>query len=177
MQINVTGRHFTVTDSIKEYVRGKLLKLDRYFDKIIEAHIILSVEKYRHDVEITLVTKGNNIKVSAESEDMYASIDKAVDKIQRRLKRYSGRLKDHGPKLESYSSNNVLTERAGSLSEDSRPTLVSRRKSEMKPMSVDEAILQMGMTRTEFLVFRNAATNKVNVIYRRKDGNYGLIET
>lgn len=177
MQINVTGRHFAVTEPIKKYIQEKLLKLDRYSGKIIEVHITLSVEKYRHDVEITLLTKGSPIKVSAESEDMYASVDKALDKIQTRLKRYAEKLKRHNTKHGQQSAVDFRQRPQVSSSVDSGQKLVRAREFSVKPMSVEEAGLQMGLTTNTFLVFRNAATDKINVIYRRKDGNYGLIET
>ncbi|MCK4249315.1 MAG: ribosome-associated translation inhibitor RaiA, partial [Candidatus Omnitrophica bacterium] len=94
MQISITGRHFTVTEPIKEYIEEKFLRLDKYKDKIIEAHVILSVEKYRHHAEISLAAKGSNIIVNAESENMYASIDKVLGKIQTKIRRRSERLKE-----------------------------------------------------------------------------------
>ena len=177
MQISITGRHFTITEPIKEYLEEKFLKLDKYKDKMIEAHVILSVEKYRHHAEISLATKGSNIIVNAESENMYASIDKVLGKIQTKLRRRSERLK--GRSLKNIQEFAGFSESdSPALDEDSsEPKLVSRRKIGLKPMSVDEAGLQMGLNNNNFLVFRNAGTSRVNVIYRKADSNYGLIET
>ncbi len=177
MQISITGRHFTVTEPIKEYIEEKFLRLDKYKDKIIEAHVILSVEKYRHHAEISLAAKGSNIIVNAESENMYASIDKVLGKIQTKIRRRSERLKERS--LKNIREFAGFSEGDSSfLDEDSsKPKLVGRRKIGLKPMSVDEAVLQMGLNNNNFLVFRNAGTSQVNVIYRKEDSNYGLIET
>ena len=175
MQISITGRHFTVTEPIKEYVEEKFLRLDKYKDKIIEAHVILSVEKYRHHAEASLTTKGSKIILNAESDDMYASIDKVLGKIQTKIRRRSDKLKERSLKnIQEFAdlSNEPLLDE-----ESSESKLVSRSKIGLKPMSVDEAVLQMRLNNNNFLVFRNASTSQVNVIYRKADNNYGLIET
>ena len=98
MQINITGRHFEVTEAMKAYINEKLSRLNRYFDHIIEAHTVLSIEKYRHKAEVTLLVKRVSIFTSEKSNDMYTSIDKVMDKMERKLRRYKTKLKGHSQK-------------------------------------------------------------------------------
>ena len=177
MQITTTFRHIEPSDALKAYAEEKLERVRKYIDEPITAQVFLAVEKIRHSVDITITAKGITIKASEETNDMYAAIDMVLDKIERQLQRYKERLKEHKPSAES-------TERlflksiveAESIETRSEPVIIKSSTFSIKPMSVDEAVMQMDLLHKDFLVFTNAGNDAINVIYRRKDGNYGLIE-
>jgi putative sigma-54 modulation protein len=198
--IQVTGRHVSVTDAMKEYCRRRLAGLHLDYPKIIEVQMILDVEKYRHMAEVILHCSNHiTLEASTESDDMYASIDQVVDKIARQMRKYKTRLmRHHRPRrhavrhLEekvlrwewSEAPEEVVEAVQQSAPENgevqqpesSGPQVVHSEKYPVKPMFIDEAVLQMEMSSKQFLVFLNAKTEKVSVIYRRKNGDFGLIE-
>src|SRR6266481_4244628 len=171
--IQVTGRHVSVTDAMKEYCRRRLACLHLDYPKIIEVQVILDVEKYRHTAEVILHCSNHiTLEASAESDDMYASIDLVVDKIARQMRKYKTRLmRHHRPRRHGirHLEETVLPDQSG-------PQVIHSEKYPVKPMFIDEAVLQMEMSSKQFLVFLNAKTEKVSVIYRRKSGDFGLIE-
>lgn len=177
MQITTTFRHLEQSDALKSYVEEKLERVKKYIDEPISAQIYFTVEKIRHIVEITLTAKGVTIKASEATNDMYASIDAVVDKIERQLRRYKERLKGHKPASEAKPREGKKTiVQAESLDQQQSPVVIRSEPIFIKPMSVEEAVMQMDLMHKEFLVFTDAATENINVIYRRKDSNYGLIE-
>jgi putative sigma-54 modulation protein len=193
--IQVTGRHVSVTEAMKEYCRRRLACLHLDYPKIIEVQILLDVQKYRHTAEVILHCSNHiTLEASAESDDMYVSVDEVVDKIARQMRKYKTRLMRHHrprkhtirhldetvlrwewveevPETESETIGKQETE--ANLSE---PTVIHSEKYPVKPMFIDEAVLQIEMSSQQFLVFLNAKTERVNVIYRRKNGDFGLIE-
>jgi putative sigma-54 modulation protein len=177
MQIAVTFKHMEVSQPVRSYVEEKLARVKKYIEEPIDAMVVLSVEKkIRHSAEVTLVAKGVTIKGSEETNDMYAAIDAVVDKIERQLKRYKEKLKNHKPSTggrERQVQKTVLA--AESIDEGQEPVIIQTRSFPVKPMAVEEAVMQMDLLNKEFLVFTDAATEEINVVYRRKDGNYGLI--
>lgn len=177
MQIAVTFRHMDASEPVRAYVEEKLLRVKKYFDEPIDAQVALSVDKkIRHNVEVTLVAKGVTIKGSEETSDMYAAIDLVVDKIERQLKRYKEKLKDHKPSAERGREVQKTVISAESIEEGaSEPTIIRSRSFSVKPMGVEEAVMQMDLLHKDFLVFTDANSAEINVVYRRKDGNYGLI--
>ncbi|HEY5974350.1 MAG TPA: ribosome-associated translation inhibitor RaiA [Geobacteraceae bacterium] len=177
MQISTTFRHMEPSEALKSYAEEKLERVKKYIDEPIIAQVYLSVEKIRHIVEITLNAKGVTIKASEATNDMYASIDAVVDKIERQLRRYKERLKDHKPAVEGRPRPAQKTiVQAESVEQQLEPVVIKSEPIFIKPMSVDEAVMQMDLMHKEFLVYTDATTENINVIYRRKDGNYGLIE-
>jgi putative sigma-54 modulation protein len=197
--IQVTGRHVNITEAMKEYCRRKVAGLHLDYPKIIEAQVILDVQKYRHLAEVILHCSNHiTLEASSESEDMYASIDQVIDRIGRRMRKYKTRLmqkhrpRRHGvqhleeqvlrwewldrinqePEPNGAEANAEMAEPA----ETHGPEVVQTERYPVKPMFVDEAVLQMEMSNKQFLVFLNAKTEKVNVLYRRKAGDFGLIE-
>jgi ribosome hibernation promoting factor len=196
--IQVTGRHVSVTEAMKEYCRRKMTGLHLDYPKIIELQVILDVQKYRHIAEVVLHCNNHiTLEASSESEDMYASIDQVVDKIARQMRKYKTRLmRQHRPRRHTIrhveekvlrwdwldqvdqAPNHANGAEALHDSESDSPeaSVVHSEKYTVKPMFVEEAVLQMEMTPMQFLVFLNAKTEKVNVIYRRKSGDFGLIE-
>ncbi len=190
--VKVTGRHLTITPAIHDYVTRKIEALHLDYPRIIEAHVILEVEKYRHSAEVILVCS-NHITIEAceETNDMYAAIDAVVDKVQRQMLKYKTRLmKKHRPRkdivhhLEEHvleaepvalhgknGSNDVSEE-----DEEHHHPVVRTERYPVKPMFIDEAVLQLEMSHRQFLVFMNPRSSRMNVLYRRKSGDFGLIE-
>jgi len=176
MKIIFKGKHIEVTDAMRNYIEKRLSKIERHFDHILEVIVTLSVEKSRQIIEVTLQTNRALIRAEEETGDMYASIDKVVDKLERQIKKY---------KEKYFQKPHPGTEKAGLANkeidaEDNEPDkiakIVKTKRFAIKPMSVEEAAMQMDLLGHNFFVFANDNTNKVNVLYKRKDGNFGLIE-
>lgn len=176
MRISVTFRHLDPSEALKDYVRQKLSKVRKYFDGHIEANAVLSVEKFRKIAEVTVTSGRFTVNCTEETEDMYQSIDKVVDKVERQVKRQRQKVaRRKGPDPDRVEFERQV---AREESMDWEERIVKTDNIFAKPMSLEEAVLQMDLNKgAEFLVFSNASTRKVNVLYRRKDGNFGLIET
>ncbi|MCD6580323.1 MAG: ribosome-associated translation inhibitor RaiA [Desulfuromusa sp.] len=177
MQIAVTFRHMESSDAIRSYVEEKLARVKKYIDEPIDAQVVLSVQKkINHRAEVVMVAKGLTMKSTETKDDMYAAIDLMVDKIERQLKRYKDKLKKHkgGTGIQRQFDKTIYT--AVSVDEGSdKPEIIRSHSFFVKPMSVEEAVMQMDLLNKEFLVFTDDNSEEMNVVYRRKDGNYGLI--
>jgi len=177
MQVIITGRHMEVTNALREYVTTKIEKLGKYLN-ILEAHVILSVEKYRHTAEVTIQAKRTKIHGQEETGDMYQAIDTVIDKIEKQIKKRKEKITSRRPKsvgeAGSPALGSVEPEVSGGLLPP--PRVIRAEKFAVKPMSLDEASLQMELSQDGFLVFLNQETDQINVLYKRDDGNYGLIE-
>jgi putative sigma-54 modulation protein len=178
MDITMTGRHLDVTPAIKDYAARRVAQIGIDFPRMLSAHFILEVDKFRHIAEL-VVQCGNHITIEARdvSEDLYASIDGVVDKVARQMRKYKTKIQNHRPRSHDalHLDEHVLTH---DLHEDEGTHQVVRtEKFAIKPMSVGEAVLQLELLGPrQFLVFFNADNRKVNVLYRRKNGDFGLIE-
>jgi putative sigma-54 modulation protein len=177
METTFTGRHVDITPAIREYAEKKLDHIGIDFPRILNAHYILEVDKFRHIAELVLQC-GNHITIEARevSEDLYASIDCVVDKVARQMRKYKTKIQRHRPRkaVLFHVEERVLTH---DLHEDEGTAqVVHTEQFAIKPMFVDEAVLQLELSESHFLVFLNAESEKVNVIYRRKKGDFGLIE-
>jgi putative sigma-54 modulation protein len=170
VQMYLTGRNLEVTEALRRYAEEKVGRLQKYLDRITSAHIVLSIEKYRQIVEVTLQVRDLTIRGEEITEDLYASIDRVVEKLERQLQKYKGKIMAQGNRSMRTSSPMVTAE------ETEGPRVVKTKRFAIKPMSLDEAILQMELLNHSFYVFRNAQTDEVNVLYRRHEGNFGLIE-
>ncbi|MGQ9569746.1 MAG: ribosome hibernation-promoting factor, HPF/YfiA family [Thermodesulfovibrionales bacterium] len=170
MNIIVTGRHFEVTDALRRYAERKIKKFVRYFSNITEAIVTLSIEKYRHKAEVLLKVNGYLIQAEGITGEIYSSIDEVVEKLERQVKKYKEKLVSHrkGEKRTSTAGSVTPPEETGKI--------IKNKRFELKPMSEDEAIMQMDLLDKDFFIFTNENTGNINVIYRRKDGNFGLIE-
>lgn len=177
MQVTTTFRHMEPSDSLKSYAEEKLERVKKYIDEPIVAQVFLTVEKIRHSAEVTITAKGITIKAAEETNDMYAAVDAVVDKIERQLRRYKERIKAHKPVSDTRERlvQKSIVE-AESIEQQKEPVIIKTKTFSIKPMSVEEAVMQMDLLHKDFLVYTEAATENINVIYRRKDGNYGLIE-
>jgi putative sigma-54 modulation protein len=175
MKFIVSGKNIEVTEALRDRAIKKLSRLERFFSPETEAHVTLSVEKIRQIVEVTIPYKGMIFRAEVANEDMYASIDKAIDILERQIRKNKTRLEK---KLRdgAFVAGTVPANTEAAVEEESEFKIVRSKKFAIKPMDVEEAILQMNLLGHEFFVFSNADTNLVNVVYRRKDGNYGLIE-
>lgn len=170
MKITVRGKGTQVTNALKEYVEKRIGRLDKFFIENTEAQVTLTVEKDRHVVEVTIPVNGYIIRGEEETGDMYASIDLVVDKLEKQIEKYKTKL---ARRVKNGSLKDFVGKNDSSLEE---PKIVRTKSFSIKPMPPEEAILQMNLLGHSFFVFSNAETDQVNVVYRRKDGNYGLIE-
>jgi putative sigma-54 modulation protein len=168
MNIIITRRHLELTDNLKEYAKGKIKKFKKYLNNITEAAITLSVEKYRHKAEVLLKANGLMIQAESVTGEMYSSIDEVVEKLERQVKKYK-------EKWISYRKGEEKTP-AALKSEESFPVIIKKKSFDIKPMSAEEAAMQMELLDKNFFVFTNASSGSINVLYRRKDGNFGLIK-
>jgi putative sigma-54 modulation protein len=171
MKLEMTARNLEISDDLRTYVEKKLSKIGKFSDKSAPAQVVLKNEKGRYIVEITLPFDGMFVRGEEATGDIYSSLNLAVEKIERQLNKYRTRLQRR--KREGRAQVRSLPEEAAGANE---PGLVRVKRFNIKPMPVEEAILQMNLLGHDFYVFTNAETERVGVVYRRKDGNYGLIE-
>ena len=172
MRIKITGRNIELTDGIKDAVEDKLNKLEKYFTPDTDVYVTLSVEKERQKVEVTIPMKGNYIRSEQVSNDMYVSIDMAVDLLERMIRKYKTKISKYG-KGEVKFNDEFMEE---DVDNHETVTVTKSKRFAIKPMDVEEACVQMELLGHSFFVFRNADTFEVNVVYKRKDKTYGLIE-
>lgn len=173
MILNFTGKNVEVTEALKDVTNKKLKRLDKYFQKDVVGNVVYSVERNWKIIEITINLPGTILRVEESSDDMYTSIDKAIDVLERQIRKYKTRLQKRNQTGETIRFENVIPLKEN---EDEKPRIVKTKRFGMKPMSVEEAVLQMELLRHNFFVFMNADSEEVSVVYKRKDGNYGLIE-
>ncbi len=172
MQVNVIGRHIEITDALRQYATEKFNRLDKYLPKLVQVVITLSVvKKVHHIAEASIKSNGVLIQASEETEEMYSAIDLLIEKIERRVRRYKEKLVDH-----KHQTGKTEAAAASSHPEDRIPQIIKTKRFDLKPMQPEEAVMQMELLDKDFFIFSNATSGQVNVIYKRKDGNVGLIE-
>ena len=171
MQISVTFKNIDASGPLKAYVSEKLNKFDRYLHNPAEANVVLSVEKHRHLAEITIIGDRLTINGTEETEDMYSAIDMVLDKLEKQIKK--GKQKQRGRRA---AASRGRSDAAQTHPRDDAAPRVHMENIEYKPMDTEEALLQMALIDDPFLVFTNARSGRVNVLYRRSDGDYGLIQ-
>ena len=180
MRLELTGRHVTITPTLRQLVEGQLARLDRVLNNsAISCQTVLTREKYRHHVEMTLHARGEHFMHGVGSaRDWDASVREAVEKIEHQVKKLKGKWKERKRRGTSVGKAAApIAEGPPVPPEDGQPVRIIRaRRYMVKPMSVDEAALEVGDGTEAFIVFRNATTDAVNVLFRRPDGNLGLIE-
>ena len=170
MKYNIRGNKIDVTEAINDYLESKLSKVEKYFDKDVEAKAIISARGREQKVEVTIWSGKYNVRAEEVNEDLYSAIDLVVDKLERQLKRYKSKLndkkvikEDYVPEIEEYF-------------EEEDQKVVRRKEVFLKPIDDEEAITQMELLGHTFFVFKNVETDKINVVYKRNDGDYGIIE-
>ncbi len=178
MAINVRGKNLDITPALKDYVEKRVKKVTKYFDKTGDITVILNVEKGRHQsgsfhhVEVTVPVNGLLLRGEESTPDMYASIDQVMDKIERQIEKYKTKLekKFRGGGFRADVASTVA------LPEPDEDTIVRTKRFSVKPMDPEEAVLQMNLLNHDFYMFLNMETEQVNVVYRRRDGRFGLLE-
>jgi putative sigma-54 modulation protein len=188
LPVRVQGKHMAVTEALRQYATAKLAKLPKHFDHIQDAQVVLSVARNRsvgraQVVEVTVWCDGLVLRAEEHSDDMYASIDRAVEKLERQIEKYRSRIIEkrrldasRQRRRDHRSAEAALRAGPAPAASGDGPRVVRMKRFAMKPMTAGEAVLQMELLGHAFFVFRNAATQQVNVLYKRLDGDYGLIE-
>src|SRR6056297_1983216 len=176
INIAITGKNIKITDAIRKYVTEEVNGLEKYFENIIGAHVILIVEKERKIAEITLNTSRNTLHIDEVSDDMYKSIDAVVDHLARQLKQIKEKMIDKKRQFDKtkFTTQNMEKARDG-IETDEGHHIVLVDRYVKKPMTVQEAAMQLEMVENDFLVFYNMNADHINVIYKRKNGDFGLI--
>jgi len=173
MKVKVIGKNIEITEALKNIIEKKVSRLDKYFNPDVEAQATLGVQKNRHTIEVTIPFNGIILRAEEQNEDMYMSIDIVADKLERQIRKHKTKLekRNHGSSLKFQGIPQYnYTE------EDAEPKIVKTKKFAIKPMSEEEAVLQMELVGHSFFVYMRDDSSEVNVVYKRKDGDYGLIE-
>lgn len=173
MKFIITGKKIEVTEGIKDKIYKKLGKLEKFFKDEPQVKVTVSAVKDRHTIEVTIFSKGVMYRAEETDADLYACIDTVVDVIERQMRRHKTHLEK---KLKKEAFEAPYVSSAPAPAEEEEYKVVKVKKFAFKPMDVEEAILQMNMLGHEFFVFNNAENGEINIVYKRKDGNYGLIE-
>ncbi|HVN86849.1 MAG TPA: ribosome-associated translation inhibitor RaiA [Candidatus Binatia bacterium] len=171
MPVTVTFRQVRPTDALRRHAETKALRLQKFVHRPIDAHVILSVLKHRHIAELVVNADRMSFTATEETADLYSAIDRAITKLERQIAKRTTKRKTRkhdGAATASAAREPTARRRRGPIIETERVTV--------KPMSVDEGVEQMNLLKKDFFLFKNAATDTLGVIYRRRDGNYGLIE-
>lgn len=172
MNINITGRTISLTEGLKNMVEKKLGKLDKFFQKDTPCNVTLSTQKDLQKIEVTIPVKGTVIRAEEATEDMYQSIDLVEDVLERQIRKYKEKL------ISKHQAASFTTEflEAPEEYEEEEIKIVRTKQIDLKPMTPEEACLQMELLGHSFFVFQNGDSGKVNVVYKRKVKSYGLIE-
>ena len=172
MRFTITGKNIEVTEGLRSAIEEKIGKLDKYFSSEIQVTVTLSVEKERQKIEVTIPVKGSIIRAEEVSNDMYFSIDLVEEVIERQLRRYKTRIVESKQAASEFSKLYVEND----YDDEPEIKIVRSKKFGIKPMDPEEACIQMELLGHSFYVFSNSETDEVNVVYKRKNGTYGLIE-
>jgi putative sigma-54 modulation protein len=185
MSITIAGRHFDITAALKSHIDDKFNRLREHFEKDIEADVVLSVERHRHIAEMTMHVNGLHVHGRESTGDMYSSVDDVIHKLEKQVRKYKNRISSaqHRNRKPLHELEHHLLELTESLeAEVETPTavesshrVIEREAMEVKPMTVDEAVLQLELRDYDFLVFSNSESGKINVLYQRTGDRYGLI--
>lgn len=175
MRIDYTGRGVDITDRIREFTAGKMERLNKLLDEIHDTQVVLSVEKYRHKAEIKFLSHKKTFQGAEETTDMFQSIDRVVDKLESQARKFKD--KSHSKKRNTTETIriNVLTS-PNVEDRESGLKVIHTDHDTVKPMTLEEAVDSLERLGQEFIIYRNAETDKINLVYRRKDGNIGYIE-
>lgn len=174
MNIVVNGRNVEVSPPLRKYAEEKIGKFEKYLSNITEAVVTLSIQKYRHKAEVSIRVNGVTMQAEGETEELYSSIDEVVEKLDKQVRKFKDKLKSRR------KSEQRSAKQAAAAKEEPAPAesgvIIERKKFASKPMPPDEAAMQLAMAGQSFFVFTNSESGNVNVIYKRTDGNFGLIE-
>jgi len=174
MKVKVIGKNIEITEALKNIIEKKISKLDKYFNPDVEAQATLGVQKNRHTIEVTIPFNGVVLRAEEQNDDMYISIDIVADRLERQIRKHKTKLEKRNH-VASFKSQG-MPQFNHSEEEDTDPKIVKTKKFAFKPMSAEEAVLQMELVGHSFFVYMSDDNSEVNVVYKRKDGDYGLIE-
>lgn len=177
MEIVIRGENIEITKAIQEYVNEKLSRITKYIgiDENPRAVVVVNVKGHRQKVEVTIPLKNVILRAEETREDLYAAIDVVVDKLERQIRKNKTKLQSK--KLKEKMSKSLMLDAIEPEEDDNEGKIVKRKKVEVKPMSEEEAILQMELLEHQFYIFKDSETDKIAVVYQRKEGNYGIIES
>lgn len=175
MRLDIRGRNIEITDSLKDYTTKRLSKLEKYIDDARIAQVALSLEGEDHKVEVTIPLNGLILRGEVTAEDMYSAIDMVVEKLEKQIEKHKTKLnrRHRGLGLKQIGEEEPNNKSNG---KDGLYNIVRTKRFALKPMDEEEAIMQMGLLGHNFFMFFNSSTDEINVVYKRMDGNYGLIE-
>ncbi|MBU8921940.1 MAG: ribosome-associated translation inhibitor RaiA [Bacteroidales bacterium] len=179
MKLTTTARHFEAEPGLLEHTEERLLRLKRYFDHILNVDVIMSVEKFRHIAEINVHVNGHDFNAKEESEDMYTSIDNTAKSLERQIKRFKAKLKSSHQKSKKHMKEHIPREiviKSDSVGSASGIELLENIDRELVMLNVEEAILSMNKVSEDFLLFNNTESGRLNFVYKRSDGHYGVID-
>jgi putative sigma-54 modulation protein len=174
MQTSVTFKNLDPSEHLKSYVTEKLNRFDKLLDNPAEAGVVLIVEKHRHIAEVNITGDRININGKDETGDMYSAIDMVLDKLEKQLKRSKQKIRER--RASAKGQTRTIREEGPRMTDEEAAPQIKVESLDYKPMDIEEAVLQMDLTDQGFLVFTNARSSQINVLYRRKDGHYGLIQ-
>lgn len=174
MQTSVTFKNLDPSEHLKSYVTEKLNRFDKLLDNPAEAGVVLIVEKHRHIAEVNITGDRININGKDETGDMYSAIDMVLDKLEKQLKRSKQKIRER--RASAKGQTRTIREEGPRMTDEDAAPQIRVESLDYKPMDIEEAVLQMDLTDQGFLVFTNARSSQINVLYRRKDGHYGLIQ-
>ncbi len=179
MQVSVTFRHIDATEPLKKHAMDKVGHLKKYLDDATQAHVVLSTEKHAQRADIQIASHGMLMRGKEDSSDLYNSIDRAVEKLEKQIKRYKDKLASHKPRAGArlkIKFNTLAGHEPTEMGNGVPASIIETKEVDARPMMVDEACMQMDLLGSEILVFLNAKTEHMNVLYRKKGQKYGLIE-
>lgn len=172
MKYHIRGKNIEVTNAIDSHVNAKLQKLDKYFNTELDASVLVKVYSTHHQVEITIPTKNYTLRIEEKNDDLYTAIDHAVDKLERQIRKNKTKLTKH---LHEKPLHEFVLDYE--TEEEEENIVVKTKKLELMPIDIDEAVLQMELIDHDFYVYHDKEVDAVSVIYKRKDGSYGILET
>lgn len=170
MKLNVKGRNIEVTDALRQYIEKRLGKFSKFLGELSEAVVTISTEKFTHKIDVLLKVNGHLIQAEGKTEDLYSAVDEVVEKLEKQILKYKEKVRNKNKK----DSNKYNVTPTGAI--ETGKKIIKFKKFDLRPMAPDEAVDQMELLDKDFYIFLNSFTGDVNVVYRRKDGNYGLIE-
>jgi putative sigma-54 modulation protein len=172
MQTDITFKNVDSSDALKDYALKRLSKMDKYIDRTAEAHVVLSVEKRRHKADVTLNANGTKINAVEITEDLYSAIDIVMDKLERQIKKHKEKLQGKKTQQGKASQISVLSP----TSKKNKPRVIYEKNYFVRPMSIEEAIMQMDLVPENFIIFQNTESKQINMLYKRQNGDLALVE-
>lgn len=173
MELVIRGDKIKVTEAMKNYIEEKIGKLDKYIEDSsnVRANVLVKVKNHNQIIEITIPLKSFILRSEESQEDIYAAVDKAVDKLERQIRKNKTRLMSKQAKTYDFSFSEIEE------ADEEEEKIIKRKKIEVKPMDEEEAIIQMELLNHQFYMYKDSETNQTVVVYKRKDGGYGIIES